>query len=233
MSDEPRIDMIRAKWRMPAVALFVWAFFTVTAQDRSGFTNVTSVALGSAIGQYTFTAPGYFGANSAQNEDDYKRVETVFGWWVKDGTVTLGLGIGWEQYAASELGASPVSSGTYAQLPLFFDLRIHATRGKTTPFLLLQAGHSFGIQPFDVPRTAVTSTTTLLAQPVPLNGEEFAGGLGLLSQLSDQVGFQFSFAYDHQVLNCVLKLEDARSGYIEQHYGVRFNALRISAGLVF
>lgn len=185
------------------------------------------------MGKYTFTVPGYFGENSVRNEDDNKRVETVFGWWVKDGTVTLGLGIGWELCPGSELGASPVSSGTYAQLPLFFDLRIYGSRRKTCPFLLLQAGHSFSIQPFNIPRTSVSSTTVLLAQPVPLNGGELVGGLGLLSKLSDEVGFQFSVAYDHKMLRYELNFEDSSRGPIQRAYGVRFNALRISAGLVF
>lgn len=204
-----------------------------SAQGRSGFMNMTSIGRGFGMGDYVISAPRFYGEVEEPNDDMYWRFETINGAWLKEGVVSLGLGIGYESYAGSKLGESPASNGSFGQLPLFLDVRLHPGNAPVTVFAMVQAGYSFGINPFELPAVVVTSEMVIPAQSVELNGVQLAPGLGFLFRLSDDVAFHLSCLYDYHRFNYELIGISSVGGYIPETYAVQYGAVRIASGFVF
>ena len=203
---------------------------------RSGFVNTTSLGIGLGVGNYSGTVQSTLGTSNLGGKNasnNYVRLETVNGLWMADGVISLGLGVGLEYYMKSTSTYSDVISSSHGQIPIFIDIRAIPIQGKLSPSFIIQAGYSIGVMPakFEMP-----SYYGIMNDRIFMNGLEFAGGVGLHTEVSSSVAFNVSVMYDYQQLLYEIQWFDPYYGYgstVQQNYDARFGALRISLGLAF
>lgn len=68
---------------------------------------------GIGVGDYVLIVLCYFVEEIMWNNDKYKWIEMVNGWWWKDGLVLFGIGVGYERYEGSVLGRIDEIFGVY------------------------------------------------------------------------------------------------------------------------
>lgn len=145
---------------------------------HEGFVNISQVSYGLGIGEIdrsVSNASGLPTESSVDNASNYIRFETVNGFWLDDGTLSLGIGIAYQYYSLEDFG----------QLPVFLDIRLLPLVGRTVPVVILQPGYSFGLVTDDTMR----------------EGLGIAAGLGLSTQISEKNALVLGLLYDHQRYN--------------------------------
>lgn len=187
-----------------------WRGKDPSAYLRKGFVNHTAAGAGIGIGSVAVETAWSTGNNYSgnyRNDEKYVRLETVNGWWVGRGLMTLGVGLGLEYYRYIQ---------GWLQMPVHADIRLFPLSGAITPVIVLQGGWSVGL-------------TEVPAYGERRNGPQAAGGLGLHWARSKGRAMNISVLYDwhaHRdegtyVPEITFK-ETSSSGYLRLTGGVSF-----------
>lgn len=174
--------------------------------NRSGFVNHTQLSFGLGLrSKGTVTIDG-ISRDIAERPNSYLRVETSNGFWIADGLLSLGLGVGVEYYNRS-----------WVQLPLYADLRVLPLMGNVSPMLIAQVGYSIG-----------TSGSVYNNR----NGIELAAGLGVNMGVSNNMALNISILYDY---NQMMYSYDVNTYPLmtRYEYNIWARAVRFSLGLSF
>lgn len=106
---------------------------------RSGFVNHTAAGLGFGVGTSTFettSSAGSSGSWEYTNDEKYVRLETMNGWRLARGLLTMGVGLGLEYYRHIT---------GWLQMPVYADVRFLPLSGPVSPVAILQSGYSVGL----------------------------------------------------------------------------------------
>jgi hypothetical protein len=157
-----------------------WRGQGASAYARSGFVNHTAAALGFGVGNSTVETTSSTGINGSweyPHEENYVRLETVNGWWLARGLLTMGVGLGLEYYKHIQ---------GWLQMPVYADVRVVPLSGPVSPVIILQGGYSVGL-------------TEAAAFEARRNGPQLAVGLGVHWARTKRHAMNFGVFYDrHQ-----------------------------------
>jgi hypothetical protein len=178
---------------------------------RTGFVNHSALGLGFGIGDQAVETEFSDGTNysgSLANKGHYARLETVNGWWLANGLMTMGMGLGLEYFTSYTDGL---------KLPVYLDVRVFPLSGKVTPVVILQGGYAVGLSGPEV-------------VGAPRNGPQAAAGLGLHWSRSARRAMCFSVIYDwhrytREISDDYTPLtfkETISSGFLRAGFGLTF-----------